>query len=307
MTYAPTAIDLTRLTSPDAIEPLSHDTLRIAFLDRFAEQWDVERALDPTLPVWDVGGLEANPVARVAGRAWSYLRLLDRQRVNDALKALLAPLASGSNLDALVARQNVQRLVVRSATADAAAVVETDAALLRRYLLSFDLASAGSADRYLYEAWTAWPEMLDARVNGRAVHGRRGDTDIVIIGPGGRLATAEEKAAVRDAVLAPHVRPEAVSVAVIDATRLEYRADLVIEVAPGPDAGVIRNEAEARVRAAGDARILIGGEIPAGYLAAAAYGPNVIKVRDNAPVLIEPHPYAMPVLTDVSIAVEVRL
>ena len=307
MIYAPTAIDLTRLTSPTAIEVLSHDVLRTAFLERFAAQWEEERLLDPTLPVWDVGGLEANPVARVAGRAWSYLRLLDRQRVNDALKALLAPLARGSNLDALVARQNVERLVVRPATADTAALMESDAALLRRYLMSFDIASAGSADRYLYEAWTAWPGMLDARVNGRAVHGRRGDTDLVIIGPGGRLATEDEKAAVRGAVLAPHVRPEAVSVAVIDATRLEYRADLVIEVAPGPDAGVIQAEAVARVRSAGDARILIGGEIPAGYLPAAAYGPNVIKVRDVAPVLIEPNPYRVPVLTGVEIAVEVRL
>jgi phage-related baseplate assembly protein len=306
MTSAPTTVDLSRLAAPTAIEVIDPVAMKSAFLHRFLIAWDAERDRDASLPVFDVASLEANP-ASIFAKAWTYLRMMDRARVNDALRALLAPLATGSNLDALVARQNVQRLLVRPATADAAAIMETDAALLRRYLLSFDMASAGSADRYLYEAWTAWPEMIDARVNGRAVHRRRGDTDIVIIGPGGRLATAEEKAVVSAAVTAPHVRPEAVSVAVLDATRLEYAADLVIEVAPGPDATVVRDEAEKRVRDAGQARLLIGGEVPAGYLAAAAYGPNVIKVRDNAPVIIAPDPYTVPVLTEIRIHTEVRL
>jgi phage-related baseplate assembly protein len=184
--------------------------------------------------------------------------------------------------------------------------METDAQLLLRYLLSFDRPAAGTADRYLFEAFSAWPAMLDARVNGFAVHGRRGDTDVVIVGPGGRLATTDEKASVQSAVLAPGVKPEAVSVAVLDAVRLEYSASLVLEVPIGPDAELVRLDAMAAVTSAAAARTVIGGEVPSGYLAGAAYRPNVIKVRDLAPIAVPPDPYTVPVLTALSITVEVR-
>ena len=305
MTYAPTAIDLTRITPPDAIEALSYEALLTAFKERFLDRWAEARAKDLSLPDYDVQMLETDPAIIVA-QAWSYLRLLDRQRVNDTVKALLAPLSSGSNLDNLVARQNVQRLVVRPATADAPALMETDAALLRRYLLSFDKAAAGSRDGYLYDAWTAWPLAGDIRVNGYAVHGRRGDIDIVVSGPDGRLPTDAELTAVRVAVTQPHRQPEAVKVTVMKAKRVEYAANLVVEVTPGPDSEILRGEAIKRVREAGDVRMLIGGEVPDGYLESAGYGPNVIKVRDLSPVTVEPDPYGVPVLTTINVGVEVR-
>jgi phage-related baseplate assembly protein len=128
----------------------------------------------------------------------------------------------------------------------------------------------------------------------------------VILGPFGRLATDAEKKLVRDAVTHPSVQPEAVAVTVLDADRVEYAVDFVIEVPLGPDAELIRQEAESRVRKAAEVRMVIGGEIPTGYLAAAAYGDGIIKVRDVSPVAIEPNPYAVPVLTECNVAVEVR-
>jgi phage-related baseplate assembly protein len=185
--------------------------------------------------------------------------------------------------------------------------MEDDASLLRRYLLSFDRGSAGSEDRYLYEAWTAWPQMGDARVNGFGVHGRRGDTDIVIGGPGGRAPTASERRVVANACLAPNVKPEAVSVAVILARRVEYAVRLVVEVPPGPDKALVEADVAALVTAAAAARTVIGGEIPAGFFAGIAYGAgNVIKVRDLAPVAIDPDPYTEPVMVSLSVSAEVR-
>ncbi|WP_099864731.1 baseplate J/gp47 family protein [Pararhizobium haloflavum] len=305
MSYSPTAIDLSRVSAPDAIELLDVGSLKAAFLDRFIAFWNEARLADPSLPAFTVASLEAHPTATF-GRVFAYLRLLDRARVNDAVSAMLAPLARGSDLDHVVARQNVQRLVVVPETATSPAVMETDAALLRRYLLSFDGRSAGSRDRYLYEAWTAWPEMLHAKVNGHAVHGRRGDVDLVIIGQSGDLAPADKKAAVRAAVSVPNVVPEATSIAVRDAERIEYAVSLVIEIPHGPDSVLIRQETIDRIRKAGDARMVIGGEIAPGYIVGAAYGANIIKVRDMAPVVIEPDPYAVPVLTDIIVTVEVR-
>lgn len=305
MTYAPTSIDLSRVPVPAIIEPLNAETLIADFITRFKAIWEEARASNPSLPAYDVEQLETDPVV-IVGQAFAFLRLLDRQRVNDGIKALLATEAKGTNLDAVVARQNVERLVLTPANGPMPALMESDVSLLRRYLLSFDRAAAGSRDCYLYQAFTAWPLMHDARVNGHAIHGRRGDTDVVIIGPLGAIASPAERALVTAAVLADHVKPEAVSVAVIDATPLEYSVEMVIEVPPGPDAEIIRTEVVDRVRATGNARMLIGGEIPAGLLAGAAYGPNVIKVRDLAPVEIAAEPYTLPVLANIAITLEIR-
>lgn len=300
-----TPIDLSRLPLPAVIEPLDFEALYSGFLGRFIAYWEAARADNPILPAFDVQMLESDPAA-VTGQAWSYLRLLDRARVNDAVKALLAPYSTGSNLDNLVAKQNIARLVVVPATDSTPAVMEGDVALLRRYLLSFERASAGSRNAFLFEAWTAWPGMMDARVNGHAVHGRRGDIEIIIVGPAGRLATDEEKALVRAAVTKPHVQPEAVAVAVLNATRQEYVVDLVIEVPPGPDPELVRQEVADRITAAADARMVIGGEIPPGYLTSSAYGSSVIRVRDNAPVDVAQSPTAVPVMVGLQVQVEVR-
>ncbi len=313
MIYAPTAIDLSRLPAPEAIEIWSTSAMLQGFADRFLSEWQAQRLIDPTLPTFGEEKLQTNP-AIVVGRAWTYLRTLDRQRVNDGLRALLAPLSTGSNLDAIAAARNIARLTIVPALNGDPAVLESDAALLRRYLLSFDTPAAGSAGRYLFDAWSAWPQsddrslgLWDARINGRAVHGRRGDTDVVVIGPFGRLPTDAELAAVRASVTDPNRAPEAVAISVLAADRNEYAVSLVVEVpGVGPSAETIRSEAEGRVRAVAVERMMIGGEIPEGLLAGAAYGPGVIKVRDLDPVVIQPDPYRVPVMISISIVAVVR-
>ncbi|WP_186415405.1 baseplate J/gp47 family protein [Pannonibacter sp. P2PFMT1] len=311
--YRTGTIDLSRLPPPTAIDQRDEQAFGDEFIGRFLAVWEEERAARPDLPQYDLQSLRSEPVAFIK-RAFAYCRLLDRQRVNDAYLALLAVHASGSNLDSIAASRNIERLTVAAASGATPAIMEGDSSLLRRYLLSFDRPAAGSAGRYLYEAWRVWPQsedkthgIWDARVNGFEVHGRRGDTDLVIIGPSGRLPTELERATVRDAVTAPHIKVEAVSVAVVAATRVEYSVSLVIEVpGSGPAPSVVQAEAEARVRAAATDRTLIGGEIPAGLLSGAAYGANVTAVRDLSPVIIAADPYKVPVMTGLTIAVEVR-
>lgn len=313
MTYAPTAIDLSRLPAPDAIEAYSLAAMLDDFKARYLEEWNAARLIDPSIPAYDTINLETDP-AIIAGEAYTLTRGLDRQRVNDGLKALLAPLSTGSNLDALVAGRNIERLTVIEATANSAAVMEGDASLLRRYLLSFDAPAAGSAGRYLFDCWSAWPQsadktsgLWDARVNGYSIHGRRGDIDLVIAGPFGRVPTTQELLNVRDAVTDINRAPEGVSIVVLPAVRVEYQPSLVIEVpGNGPAPETVRLEAIARVEAVAMDRRLIGGEIPSGLLAGAAYVPNVIKVRDLAPVTIAPDPYKIPVMSGLTVVVEVR-
>lgn len=298
-------IDLSRLPAPTVIEALDFETLQAAFISRFAEAWAEQRAIDPTLPEWDVGTLETDP-AVIASEAWSYLRLLDRQRVNDVIKAVLAPLAKGADLDNVVARIGIERLTVVAATDTAEAIMETDARLLQRYLLAFTRPAAGSADRYLLEAMTAWPTMMAGRVIGRSVHGRKGDVDIVVSGPGGRDATDEELATVRTACTSTSVKPEATSVSVLRATRNVYDVVGRVMVPNGPDAETVRLEAIARIRAAGTAHMVIGGEVPVNALEGAAYGTSVTRANLAAPAAdIVPDPYTMPIPGSITLAVEV--
>lgn len=129
-------INLSRLPLPDVIGTLDYEALYALFLSRFLAAWDEARAIDPSLPAYDVGSLETDLVASL-GEAISYLRLLDRARVNDAVKAVLAPLATGADLDTVAARLGVERLIVQAATSTAPAVMESDGRLLARYLLAF--------------------------------------------------------------------------------------------------------------------------------------------------------------------------
>lgn len=293
-----TVIDLSRVPAPNAIEPLDFETLLAAFKARFLAWWEVERERDPTLPVYDVADLETDP-AIIVGQAWSYLRLLDRQRVNDAVQAVFAPLAKGADLDVVVARQNVIRLET------APGVFETDAQLLNRYLLSFGRASAGSADRILFDAYTAWPAMLDARVNGWAVHGRRGEIDLVIAGPGG-VTPADKIAMVRAAVTSTSAKPEAIGVFVLAAQIRDYAVQQAIVVPVGPDAELVRLEAVARVQAVADGRRLIGATVQRDHLAGAAFGASILSSVHIGPVAdVVCTAYQIPVCNGIDTTVEV--
>jgi len=241
-------------------------------------------------------------------QAAAYIRLLDRQRVNDAVKALLAAFAKGSDLDALVARNNVERLTVIEATGDDPAVLESDAQLLNRYLLSFTGLGAGSRDRYLYETHTAVPAIPvgGAAVVGWREHGRRGDVDIVACGPDGRDLTEPEFDAMKAGVLSGRVVPEASSAACLRANRLEYSVAQTIRIRSGPSPATVAADVEARIRALTDERTVIGGVVPLAFIAGSAHGPSVISATTSLPAAdIEADAYTVPVCTGIAISVEV--
>jgi phage-related baseplate assembly protein len=301
-----TVIDLSTIPVPDAIETISFSDIKAAYIERFLAYWAAQRAIDPTLPMYDVEMLETDP-ANIQSEVFAFKSGNDRARVNSAVKAVLGPTARGADLDNFVARWNVQRLVITPATSSSAAVYESDAQLWNRYLHAVDRSSGGSASLYLYEAYTAFPTMQDAAVIGRAVHGRRGDVDVVISGPNGDAPTTSELAAVRAAVTSTDVKPEATSVTVIAAERVPYTVSLILEVPKGPDATLIVAAARSRVDAAIANRLKIGAEVPAEAISGAAYGPNVIKVRVLHPLVdIPANPYRIPVATGVLIVPEVQ-
>lgn len=303
---SPRTIDVSALPHPDAIEPLDYEALSSAFTTRFLAQWRVERERQPLLPDYEVSGLEGVP-ANVIQKSWNYLRLLDRGRVNDAVRALLPAFSVGPDLDNLVASQNIERLVVTPATVLTPAVMENDAALLRRYLASFDVPSAGSPDGFIFRAATAWPELHDCAVNGYAVHGRTGDVDIIVAGPDGRLPTADELTLVRGAVTAEDAKSAGLPVSVAAASRYEYVVRLHVLMIKGADPSAVIAAAEERVLTATRYLTRIGQEVPIWSVAGMAYDQNINNVTVLEPVADFPaDPYAIPVCTGVEITAEVR-
>lgn len=297
-------IDLSRLPAPLIIEALDYEGLQSSFLERFRASWSALRATYPDLPAYDVEMLETDPVV-IVSQAWSYLRLLDRARVNDAIKAVLAPLATGSDLDNVAARVGIERLVISPATDNAPAVMESDARLLTRYLLAMTRPAAGSRDRYKLEAMTAWPALLDVEVVGRSVHGRRGDVDIVIAGPSGDDPSDAHLALVRAACTADDVRPEATTANVMRAIRRPYDVMGRVVLPGGPDPDAVVKEVVARVRAAAAERCQINAQVPRELLSGAAYGASVIRVDLSSPGDLPADHYTIHVLGGVNILAEV--
>jgi phage-related baseplate assembly protein len=290
------SVDLSQLPAPAAIESLDYETILAAMVADF-------RARDPEF----TAVVESDPAYKVLEAA-AYRELLLRQRVNDAVQALLPAFARGSDLDALVARNGITRAVVVPASGQTPAVLETDAQLLNRYLLSFDRQGAGTRQRYLFEAHSALPILPDGAVfvAGWKEHGRAGDVDVVACGPGGRDLTQAELDALGAAVLADDVVPEATSAAVVPATRVEYTVAQTIRIPKGPSSAAVAADVEARIRAFTDARTVIGAQVPRDFIAGAAFGPNVISAETSLPAAdIVTDAYSVPVCTGIAVTVEV--
>lgn len=303
---SPRTIDVSALPAPDAIETLDYEILNEAFKTRFLTEWDQARAEDPTLPAYDVEKWDSDPIM-IAEQAWTWLRMMDRGRVNDAVRALLPAFSNGPDLDNLVAARNLQRLTVRPVTDNDPAVMETDAALLRRYLASFDAPAAGSPDGFIFRAATAWPEMHDMAVNAYAVHGRPGEVDIVVAGPDGRVPTTDELERVRAAVTASDAKQTATPVRVVAAGRQEYAVSLHLEIIRGADPTAVVASARERVLKAAAYLTRIDQEVPVWSVAGVAYSQNIIRVNDLSPASdIPADPYKIPVCTGVDITAEVR-
>lgn len=285
------AIDVSLLPAPDAIKAVSAASIkaeRIADLKlRFAAAgipWDVEK--------------DEGDAAMVLQEEDTFRELLDKQAINDAVKAVLPAYSWGTNLDALVARANVQRLVVVPAdpVAGTAAVMESDAKLLDRYLNSFSAPGAGSDDAYLYAAKTAWPARRDVAVLGPEVHGQRGRIEIVLLAEGGGDVPDSAVAAVYAAVTPRSVRPTTDVVVVTRAIVLPWTCAATLYIRRGPDPALVLDQAGTAIQAVADQYFAIGNVFPANIVPGVLRVPNVQRVGPTSPVadVAPPRPADLP-------------
>lgn len=229
-------IDLSQLPPPDVVEALDYEVQLDSAITRMAE----------LLPeVEDTLALESEPLRKLI-ELITYSTLLLRARINDAARATMLATATGSDLDNLAALLGVVRLVLdagdQSATPPIAATMEADDALRQRTQLALEgYTTAGSVGAYEFHARSADGRVSDVSV----ISPSPGDVLVTVLSTeGDGTASPELTGIVSDAVNAEEVRPLCDSVSVSAATILHYNVEATLEIAEGPDAGVVEAAAQ---------------------------------------------------------------
>ncbi|NTD85494.1 baseplate assembly protein [Agrobacterium tumefaciens] len=288
-------LDLSLLPKPDAIETLSFETLVDERLKDFAA-----RSSQVGVP-YTVTGLETDPIV-IDQQVHAFREMLMRARVNNGIRSVLPAFARGADLENVVARANVVR-IVRYGDNDEIIFQESDTALLRRYLASFAAPAAGSEDGYTFAALKAYPEAHDIKVR----NGGAGKVLVHLLADGGMQTPLDSVFAVAKALDAKDVRPLTDDVTVSAAVINPYSMAGKLVVPRGPDPSQVVAAAVASVRAFGASRYRIGAEIPISALQAAAYVPNVLRVVMESPVEDMPAvANVAPYLVNVSLTYEVQ-
>lgn len=270
-----TAIDLSQLPLPDAVETLDAETILAGLKARLI-------GLAPELS--DVAELESEPVVKLLEvTAWCALML--RARVNDAVRAVHLASATGTDLDQLAALFGVARLVVApgdpAAVPPVAATLEADGDLRLRAQLALEgFSTAGPVGAYQFHARSADARVKDVSVTSPAP----GEVRVCVLSSEGTgAASAEVLTAVAAALNAEDVRPLCDTVTVIPATIAPYTIEAAIEYRTGPDVAVVRASAEAALASHVASVHALGIPVARSGILAALHRPGVTRVTLTAP------------------------
>lgn len=310
------AVDLSRLPTPQVVEPLDYETildgLRADLAGRAPE-------LAPVL------ALESEPLSKLLEvAAWRELVL--RARINDAARAIMLPWAVGTDLDNLAARYDISRLPG-----------EDDDRLRQRVLIGYHaLSAAGSAQSWMLRAmsvsidvrqvdvWADRPGRVKIAVLAR-VEARAQDVpaDAALVGERifghhpqananppmcWRVASASDPvlSQVEQALLAEDVRPLTVEVDVTAPRLLPVAVSATLIHPPAMDAARIRDAAGQRLRAlAAGASYRV--DLTRSQIIAALMVDGVRDVLLHSPTAdTAAGPGELPVITTIAIGTEAR-
>ena len=246
-------IDLSALPPPEVIEPLDFETI-------LAEMIADYRSRYPEFSAY----VESEPALKQFETA-AYREMLLRWRINEAAKQNMLAFAEKTNLDHLVALNDVMR-----------ETNESDERLLRRFRLSLEaLSVAGPTGAYEFHALSADPRVESVTIT--APDPGSGKVRLVVVGGDNAdgLPDAALVQAVRDALDDALKRPLTDSVEVLAARNILYQVAVTIHVEDGPDSSLVRAEAERRVLAYLLAQHRAGAIVHASAITGAAQVPGV--------------------------------
>lgn len=269
-----TAVDLSRLSSPDLVETLDYETI-------LADNIATVRLLIP-----DFAARESDP-ATVVLQAFSYREMLLRQKVNDAARAVMVAHAVGADLDNLAALFGVARFLISEAVVDQGveAVWESDEDFRRRIVLAPEGYSvAGPEGAYVYHALSADSRVLDAS----AISENPGEVMVTVLARLGDdsadgTAPADLVAVVLDYLSSETRRPLTDHVLVQSATIIPFQVHAELTTFAGPDSAVVLAEAMRRLREYLDSSFRMGRDITISGLHAALHVAGVHNVQLISP------------------------
>lgn len=281
-------IDLSLVPPPDVLEPLDFEA-------RYDQLKKMLIAMDPDAGYEQALALESDPLCRLL-QLMTYREMLLVARINDATRANMLASAEESDLDAIAARYNIERLVLSPGDPDAVPPVpramESDDALRRRIQLAFDgLNTAGSIDSYVFHAMSADGRVRDAHAASPAPtqitltllsHEGSGEASASLltavravfgISPDGTSQTREPT----------RIRPQGDEVTIQSATIVNYSITAHLVVSSGPAASVIRDAAQAAVETYVNERHRLGADVTHSGIHRALHQPGVDNVVITSP------------------------
>lgn len=266
-----TAIDLSQIPAPDVIEELDYETIYAQMLAKLKE----------FIPDFD-DSIESDPAVRVLQVA-AYFRLLDRQRVNDAARAVMLAYATGNDLDNLGALLGVTRLIITEADEenDIEEVLESDTDFRRRITLAPEGYSvAGPRGAYIFHALSADSDVADAS----AISPAPCEVEVYILSrTSDGTASPAVLEAVETALNDEDVRPLGDRLTVTGATIEEYAIEADIHTFAGPDSAVVMAEAQSRIEAWVEGNRKLGRDITRAGIIAALFPGGVQNVDLTSP------------------------
>lgn len=269
------AINLDKLPAPKLVEELD------------AEMILTEMKADLITRAPELAGVMAleSSVAVKILEGCAYRELLLRARVNDAGRAVMLAFATGSDLDHIGARYNVQRAVVQqadpAATPPVPEVLEEDTRLRHRIQLALEgLSTAGPTGAYTFHGLSADPDVKDIGIASFVP----GQVDVTVLSRlGDGTPSVELIAAVTDALNDEDVRPLTDLIDVQPATITAYTVDAILTLFDGPDSALVVAAAQTAVQTYVEDHHRLGHDITISGLHAALHQAGVQNVALTLP------------------------
>lgn len=273
------SVDFSQLAKPKMIEELDFETLLLERKTALIELWQAEEDRNKVRAILD---RESEPLTKFLQEN-VYRELLLRYRINIAAQSTLLAFATGSDLDAVAANFDVERLVVTPATQQSPAIMESDQDLRERTQMAFDsLNTAGAENSYRYHALSADGRVADVSV----ISPSPAQVTVAILQKDSeRNEASDELVAVVDKALnAEDIRPIADRVSVQAATIIEYDIDAELHIGKEPQSATLLDNAHTSINAYVNEQKRIGRSIHRSAIYAALHIKGVNNVIIKKPV-----------------------
>lgn len=273
-------VNLNELDAPNVLEDLDFEQLLAERKQQFIALYpEAEQAHWQNLL-----SLESEPIVKLLEEN-CYLQLLERKRINEAAKATMLAYATGTDLDIIAANFNVQRLILQAADPNAnpplAEIKESDEDLRLRTQLAFEgLSTAGPRNAYIFHGLAAHSDIADISVESPAP----AQVLVTVLAKSGKgTASQAVLTAVDQKLNEETIRPIADRVVVQSATIKDYQVKAKLHLYQGPEAELIKTQAQKRLAEYVSNRHRLGRDISLSGIYSALHIEGVQRVELTAP------------------------